>query len=392
MHPSLALFLAATRQLKNAMTPHSERVPSEFSAIRKPALFLLTFSFCAFFLAGCLRKSPGGAQIESITRELVAAAQSAVGRNAQISIRPEMRRSWSGRAQLAADDIFIQLPAASDRVPLERALDRAAARQQLRRVPHSAAPGEIRFDYFLGGQRTHSIRIAFAAGNSFASRGARRAPRLAIIIDDMGGDPSAARALLKLPFPLTFSVLPDQLHSAEIADEAHRRGDQVMLHLPMQFEGTVAKAEPVELRLGMPSSEVDRLLAQMLANVPHAIGVNNHEGSLATANPQLMSELMEALRRRNLFFIDSRTTAATVAFAAAEHAGVRAASRKVFLDDVESRGAVLEQLDLAARDAARDGSAIAIGHPHPVTIAALSEGLPHLQSRVRLVFASTLVH
>jgi uncharacterized protein len=209
----------------------------------------------------------------------------------------------------------------------------------------------------------------------------------------MGSDQSAAAALLKLPFPLTFSVLPDQLHSAEIANEVYRRGDQVMLHLPMQFEGSAAKAEPVELRLGMPANEVDQLLSQMLAHVPHAIGVNNHEGSLATANPELMSELMDALHRRNLFFIDSRTTAATVAFDAAERAGVRAASRKVFLDDVETRDAILRQLDLAARDAIREGSAIAIGHPHPATIAALAAGLPRLKSsRVRLVFASSLAH
>ncbi|HVB88022.1 MAG TPA: divergent polysaccharide deacetylase family protein, partial [Candidatus Dormibacteraeota bacterium] len=96
-------------------------------------------------------------------------------------------------------------------------------------------------------------------------------------------------------------------------------------------------------------------------------------------------------RARGLFFIDSRTTAATVAYEAAERAGVRAASRKVFLDDVTTREAVLAQLDLAARDAERDGSAIAIGHPHPETIAALAEGVPKLERRgIHIVFASQL--
>ena len=131
----------------------------------------------------------------------------------------------------------------------------------------------------------------------------------------------------------------------------------------------------------------------MLETVPHAAGVNNHQGSRATADPELMQALMFALRERDLFFIDSRTTAATVAYDVAEGAGVRAASRKVFLDDTKTKEAILAQLELAARDAERDGSAIAIGHPHPATITALAEGLPRLEARgIRLVFASDLVH
>jgi uncharacterized protein len=121
--------------------------------------------------------------------------------------------------------------------------------------------------------------------------------------------------------------------------------------------------------------------------------VNNHQGSRATGDRALMQALMEELRERNLFFIDSRTSASTVAYDTAETARVRAASRKVFLDDVPTRDAILAQLDLAARDAARDGSAIAIGHSHPATIAVLAEEAPRLETRgIRMVFASELVH
>jgi len=105
-----------------------------------------------------------------------------------------------------------------------------------------------------------------------------------------------------------------------------------------------------------------------------------------------MQTLMPLLRERSLFFIDSRTTLATVAYNTAESSGVRAASRKVFLDARATRDGVLTQLDLAGRDAIRDGSTIAIGHPHPATIAALWKGLPRLEAHgVRLVFASELV-
>jgi uncharacterized protein len=221
--------------------------------------------------------------------------------------------------------------------------------------------------------------------------GPSRGPRLAIIIDDMGNDPGQTRDVVKLPFPLTASVMPHREYSSRTADEVWRRGDQVMLHLPMQPIDDGAQSEKIELRVGMSADQVRSVLAGMLADVPHAVGVNNHEGSRATADPKLMAELMPELRKRGLFFIDSRTTAATVAYEAAERAGVRAASRKVFLDDVPTRKAVLAQLDLAARDAERDGSAIAIGHPHPETIAALAEGVPRLERRgIHLVFASQL--
>jgi len=197
---------------------------------------------------------------------------------------------------------------------------------------------------------------------------------------------------------VTVSVLPNLPFSSEVAEEAYQRGDEVMLHLPMQSqsEGSGAEGavpEPVELHVGMNASQVASTVNAMLETVPHAAGANNHQGSRATADPALMQSLMPVLREHSLFFVDSRTTAATVAYNTAETSGLRAASRKVFLDDAPTREAVLAQLEVAARDAARYGSAIAIGHPHPETIAALSEGMPALEARgIRLVFASDLVH
>lgn len=257
-----------------------------------------------------------------------------------------------------------------------------------------------RCDFSFQGARTHSIHLITPLGPRTARHGplkplhrhANGGPRLAIIIDDIGNDQAAADSVIALNFPVTVSVLPHLTLSAEIAEEAHRRGDQVMLHMPMQSEGEDAKAENAELRVGMGTSEVNELLRSALDSVPHAAGVNNHQGSLATSNQALMAELMPALRQRGLFFIDSRTEKTTVAYDAAKKAGVRAASRKVFLDDVATREAVIAQLRLAANDAQRDGSAIAIGHPKPATVAALEEQGPRLEaSGIDFVFASELV-
>jgi polysaccharide deacetylase 2 family uncharacterized protein YibQ len=217
--------------------------------------------------------------------------------------------------------------------------------------------------------------------------------RLAILLDDLGNDRGAASNVFALGFPLTISVLPNHEYSAEIAEQANQRGLQVMLHLPMQAQGK-EKPEREELRPGMPAREVSKELAQMLAGVPHVVGVNNHQGSLATSNEALMSELMPLLQERNLFFVDSRTTAATVAFELARRDSVRCAFRNVpFLDDVQTVPAIRKQLELAIRGAKEKGEAIAIGHPHPETLEALREVLPEAQAQgVRLVHVSELVH
>jgi len=217
--------------------------------------------------------------------------------------------------------------------------------------------------------------------------------RLAIIIDDLGGDRAAADAVFALGYPLTVSVLPNHEHSMDVAKEAHRRGFQVMLHLPMRSVANETR-EAQELRPGMPAPEVAALLDQFLQNVPDAAGVNNHQGSQATADTALMDELMPVLRDRHLFYVDSRTTAATVAYDTAQDFGVRSAFRNVpFLDDVAEVAAVRKQLELALRGAREKGEAVAIGHPHPATLQALREVLPQAQGQgVRLVLTSELAH
>ncbi len=211
-----------------------------------------------------------------------------------------------------------------------------------------------------------------------------------MVVDDLGNDRAQADSLFRLPYPLTISVLPHEANSGEIAEEAHRRGYQVMLHLPMASNAG-DKDEAIELHPGMASADVEKTFAAMLDSVPYAEGVNNHEGSLGTADQKLMDELMPLLRQHKLFFIDSRTTAATVAEATAHAAGVATARRNVFLDDDQSVPAVRKQFELAIRDAREKGSALAIGHPHPETLEVLGEMLPEAERQgVRLVFASDL--
>jgi uncharacterized protein len=369
-------------------------------------IFALCAAFVLLFLAGCGEKNLSKSGLRAITGEIVSAAQKINGHKSEIAIRPELQAAKrASSSALAADNIYISLSDPSQTAAFAQALNAIARKHDLS-ITETDSSGVIRFDCAFHGARTHTVHVvtplaarsAAPHASASAPASARQSssggnPRLAIIIDDLGYDRSAADAVLALGFPLTVSVLPHLPLSGELAEEAQRRGDQVMLHLPMESEADGAKPEDMELRVGMSAAQVDATLAGMLETVPYAAGVNNHQGSRATADPALMQALMPALRKRGLFFVDSRTDAKTVAYDMAERAGVPAGSRKVFLDDVAARGAILKQLDLAARDAQRDGFTIAIGHPRAATIAALAEGVPPLEARgIHLVFVSELVH
>jgi polysaccharide deacetylase 2 family uncharacterized protein YibQ len=373
-------------------------IPSlQFARLSKA---LAAFAAIVFlFLAGCSKKPLTRSQVHVISGEITAAAQDVTSRRPDITIRPDFRPvAGVPKGQGPADSISISLDDASHTDALREAFREIARRHNLS-LAEATSNGVVRFNFTFAGSRTHIVYVETpAVARSRASalpsaRGSGSGPELAIILDDLGNDRAAADALLALPFPLTISVIPHLPLSEAIADEAYRRGDQVILHLPMQAQVADADSESIELKVGMNAEQVRTTLDGMLETVPHAVGANNHQGSRATSDPALMGELMPALHAHGLFFIDSRTTASTVAYDAAEQASVPAASRKVFLDDMPERNAILKQLDLAAKDAIQNGSAIAIGHPHPETIAALSEAVPRLEARgVHLVFASDLVH
>lgn len=224
----------------------------------------------------------------------------------------------------------------------------------------------------------------------------REVPRLlraAIVIDDMGNDLEAARKLMALNYPLTYSVLPYLRYSQATAQEAHRSGHEVMLHLPMEPEGG-APVPPGRgaILVGMRNGEVERLVKDDLAAVPYVAGVNNHMGSRATQDEALMADVMEVLANHRLYFIDSRTSGASVALEEARRKHLPAFYRSVFLDNTETVDYTLGQLREFRRKVEERGVALAIGHPHATTIVALEKFLPELErSDIELVAPSQIV-
>jgi len=218
-------------------------------------------------------------------------------------------------------------------------------------------------------------------------------PRLAIVIDDLGNELAPARRLAGWPEPVAGAVLPGLAYSAASARALSEGGKQVLLHLPMEPQGfpRVRPGPGVILR-AQSDGEITQTLEADLATVPGAAGVNNHMGSAATADPRVMRAVARVLSHRGLFFVDSRTTDATVAERTAEEESVPSARRRVFLDDIATEAAVKERLDEALERARTEGSAIAIGHPYPATLAVLERELPTAGEKgVKLVKVGDLV-
>ena len=377
--------------MRKGHRPTAVRVTDSPKAVFLPALIAAICLTLVFFASGCRKPAakPSAARIHAITQQLAAEA-AASGATVRI------KKAAADNDASSRDEVDVRLPAGSSLndtkaiTALLQRIENVATRSGLTQDEATHDGNAMKVTLRRSGVVTHEITIESGDARNARTDGTAK---LAIILDDLGSDRAAAEAIFAMPYKLTVSVLPDQPHSEEIAQEAHRRGFEVMLHLPMESVGK-ERPEVQELHPGMPESRVVILVADFLARVPYATGVNNHQGSQATSDPQLMNDLMPILRAKKLFYIDSRTTAATVAYDAAQRAGVPSAFRNVpFLDDVEEVGAVRKQLELAFRGAKEKGEAIAIGHPHAATREALAEILPRAQKEgIELVQASELVH
>ncbi len=216
-------------------------------------------------------------------------------------------------------------------------------------------------------------------------------PKLALIIDDCGQWLTTERSFIALPVPVTLSVLPHVHGSTVIAQEAKDAGKGVMLHLPMETLSGMNPG-PGKVTTEMSDAEITSQVEDDLAQVPLAAGVNNHEGSKASADKRVMDDVIDVLKKHgDLFFIDSRTNSASVGEQVASADGVPTAARDVFLDNKEDVAYSEEQLRDAEEIAKRTGSAIAIGHPKTTTLEAVKAMIPQFEADgVQFVLAQDL--
>ncbi len=216
-------------------------------------------------------------------------------------------------------------------------------------------------------------------------------PRVSIVIDDLGRSLEDLDRFAGLEIPITYSVLPFEVRTPEVVARLRRRGVELMCHLPMEAKGD-ADPGPGALYRSMSRAELASATRRALDAVPGAVGVNNHMGSGLAAEREALTAVLTVVAERDLFFLDSRTSADTLGYTLARRLGVPAAERQVFLDTSRDREFIRRQFAELLAVAEERGGAIGIGHPYPETLEILRDQVPGAVARgYRFVTASALM-
>lgn len=248
---------------------------------------------------------------------------------------------------------------------------------------------EITCNIYYKGLYTHRLRILL---DTYPPPHPLSYPRVGIIIDDLGYNSSLANAFIRLDLPLTFSVLPFTPNTGLIAQKARKEGREIMLHLPMEpISYPAINPGDGVLMVSMDKEMILEILNRDLTQVPFIAGVNNHMGSRFTENEKKMMIVLTELKRRGLYFIDSRTSGGSVAFEVAKRMALRTASRDIFLDNDLSENGLKIQMERLLSLARYKGWAIGIGHPHKETLKLLKRYQSTLKNNAQVVPVSNLV-
>jgi len=218
--------------------------------------------------------------------------------------------------------------------------------------------------------------------------------KIGIIIDDFGyRNDEVSDGFLELDAYLTYAIIPGHEYSTSFGEKAIKAGFEVIVHMPMENTGKTYGEEEFVLTTEMDNETIQRRINTAFNQIPTAIGMNNHQGSSASADQRVMSSVARTIKERNLFFIDSRTTVETIAETTMEVFGVPTARRNVFLDNDDDEEKITEQFMKLVKKSEELGSAIGIGHVKPKTLKVLKKHIPELQKKgFKFEFVSKMIH
>lgn len=216
--------------------------------------------------------------------------------------------------------------------------------------------------------------------------------RIAIVLDDWGYNLNNLEAIKELKEPLTLAILPRRAYSAQIAKAAKDYNKEAILHLPLEpHQESKYHLEPDTILANMSRRQILKILELDIKSVPYIKGVSNHMGSFATENEPLMKIIFDELKKKGLYFLDS-FTGKTVCRDLAEGMNLPYARRHVFLDNKSDAEYILAQVEVLAKIARQEGSAIGIGHDRTKTLEVLIKAIPDLKKRgFKFVRVSELV-
>ena len=217
---------------------------------------------------------------------------------------------------------------------------------------------------------------------------------IGIVIDDFGyRNDEISDGFLELDARLTYAIIPGHRYSTSFGEKAVESGHEVIVHMPMENTGKTYGEEEFVLMTAMDNETIQRRLNSAIEEIPTAIGMNNHQGSKASADQNIMSNVAKVIKERGLFFLDSRTTIETIGETTMEVFGVPTARRNIFLDNEDDEEKIEKQLMKLVKRSEEVGSAIGIGHVKPKTLNVLSDQIPKLKKKgYKFEFVSNMLH
>ncbi|MCC5910139.1 MAG: divergent polysaccharide deacetylase family protein [Clostridiaceae bacterium] len=220
--------------------------------------------------------------------------------------------------------------------------------------------------------------------------------RVAIIIDDFGNSGDGTKEMLAIPRPLTCAVIPFLPYTKEDATLAHEGGHEVIIHVPMEpHVGNPKWLGEKGITTMLSTEEIKNIIREAIEEVPYAVGINNHMGSKVTEDKRIISAIIEILKEKNMYIVDSKTSTNSIVRQTAEEYKIPILERNVFLDNEKNVESIKKQIKILGELAIKHGTAIAIGHVGPeggkVTAEAIKEMIPILEEMgVEIVPASKL--
>ena len=243
---------------------------------------------------------------------------------------------------------------------------------------------------FILGRRSIATHLIIGIKKKIAPRVIEKKDKVAIIIDDLGYNQDVLNYISQIKAPLTLAILPKLPFSRAIAEKGRSLGQEIILHLPLEPEKETEYLGPGAIMVNMGSKEIENIINEDLKTVPYARGVNNHTGSKFTADSEKMKIVLQVLKNKNLFFVDSLVTPHSLGFKLARELGLPVAERDVFLDNDKEEEKIVSQLKELVKISHKNGRAIGIAHPSAITLKTLEKNLS-LFKTVELVHVSALV-
>lgn len=287
--------------------------------------------------------------------------------------------AWNSRTERGTGAEFwvIRIPPDLPLPSLHLAIQEAVIRHEARILEGKSEPISGQLDMKIGWQDSCLLTLYLNRASDIGNfKG-----KLALIVDDFGDRwDDVIESFMDLRGALSYSILPGRKYSRRMAREMVKRGCEVILHLPMEAIQYEYPDKRYLIQESMKREEIRRIMQRAIEDVPGVVGMNNHMGSKVTSNRELMTVVLEFLKEKGLYFVDSRTTSSTVAYDVARSMGLRCSQRDVFLDVEMDRENIKQKFSELTQKALQNGFACGIGHCHRITLEVLREEIPRLEA------------